>query len=65
MNCAITSRFCHLNPLVEKRRKNKDFRLFSAEGNKRGLYQFSVRLHIIPTGYKPEATHIKPQANPG
>jgi len=37
MNCAITSQFCHLNLLVEKRRKNRGLRLFSAEGNKRGI----------------------------
>jgi SRSO17 transposase len=37
MNCATISQFCHLNLLVEKRRKNRGLRLFSAEGNKRGL----------------------------
>jgi|GEM_PF-2387283 len=30
----ITSQFCHLNLLFEKRRKNRSLRLFSAEGNK-------------------------------
>ncbi len=38
---AITSQFCHLNLFFEKRHKNRSLRLFSAEGNKRGLYQFS------------------------
>jgi hypothetical protein len=31
---AITFQFYHLNLLVEKRRKNRGLRLFSAEGNK-------------------------------
>jgi hypothetical protein len=37
MNCAIASPDCHLNPFIEKRPKNSGFRLFSAEGNKRGI----------------------------
>ncbi len=34
---ANASQLCHLNLFVEKRRKNRGLRLFSAEGNKRGI----------------------------
>jgi hypothetical protein len=37
MNCAIAFQLCHLNLLDENKPKNKGFKLFSAEGNKRGI----------------------------
>jgi hypothetical protein len=49
---AIASQFCHLNLLVEKRRKNRGLRLFSAEGNKRGLIGLSCILTHSPTTIK-------------
>jgi hypothetical protein len=46
MNCAIVSPDCHLNPLVEKQRKNEGLRLFSAEDNKRGLLDIGVKKNV-------------------
>ncbi|AKG22902.1 hypothetical protein IJ00_17925 [Calothrix sp. 336/3] len=40
MNCAVASKFCHLNSFIEKRRKYNNFGLFFPQGNKRGVIPF-------------------------
>ncbi len=47
MNCAIAFPDCHLNPFIEKRTKNRGFRLFSPRSNKRGLIWWTTRIEVV------------------